>query len=735
LNNTSLTKIHVFALGLCAICAQAIFVRETMALFTGTEFVIGVVLAAWLFWVGIGGLGGGWFVSRNNLDRYEDFARFGIAAALLLPVTVIAIRFGRGMLSQPPGSFPPVSHAIIFSVVVIAPFGLFYGAIYNIASLLWSGGVRRLRSGVSRVYIWEAFGSLGGAALFAFLLVGNLSHLEAALVVAILITSILLFGGGMRRPMLPGILLLAILTLLMAVWAPRIDLWTLHRMFPGYEIEEFRASRYGEVVVASRAELLSFYQGGGRLFSVPEPERAEEIVHIPMLLHPDPRSVLLIGGCLGGGWQEVVKHPTVESVDCLELDGELLALALDLQGTRIGTMESGSRRIEFIEADGRRFLSKTDKKYDVILLEAPPPLNLQWNRYYTVEFFSLVEGSLEEGGVFGFAHPSSENFLSDAQAKVLSVLQSTMKEVFSEVLLLPGSTCHFIGSGRPLEAGRILERLSDRSIVTTFVSKEFLPYRLSDERIEFIKGNIERAAGSINSDTRPLLPIREIALEGDRAGSRVLSGIDMLADLPAALPVGILGGIFLLIFGIGRRTGAPRVATLAVGLGSFLLQLLILLSYQAYTGLLYHAIVILTAIFMAGAALGAYFSMRRESVGRKELYAVHGGFVLLSILLFGIHADAFRVSLPYTLSSGAYFVLSGLAGALTGSYYPLVVRTALPEKEGSIPATFYAWDLFGACIGGSVGGILLVPLVGLAGTVFFIAGLHAAASLLLVGRW
>ena len=722
-------------MGLCAICAQAIFVRETMALFTGTEFVIGVVLSAWLLWVGIGGMAGGWLVRRRRLDRYIDFARIGVTAALLLPVTVVAIRFARGALSQPPGSFPAVSHAIIFSVTVIAPFGLFYGAIYNIASLLWSGGDRRLRGGVSRVYIWEALGSLGGAFLFAFLLVGYFSHLESAVLVAILVMTALLFGSGMQRSLLPRIVLFVILILLMAVLTPRIDLWTMHRMFPGYTIEGFRTSRYGEVVVASRAELLSFYQGGGRLFSVPEPERAEEIVHIPMLLHPDPRSVLLIGGSLGGGWQEAVKHPTVEEVDCLELDGELLAMALDLQDKRIGRMKSGGPRIEFIEADGRRFLARSDKKYDVILLEAPTPLNLKWNRYYTVEFFSLAEESLKEGGLFGFAHLSSENFLSDAQAKVLSVLQSTMSEVFGEVLLLPGSMCHIVGSGRPLEVGRILERLNDRGIATKYVSKEFLPYRFSDERIEFLKSEIERVAGSINSDTRPILPIREIALEGHRTGSKVLSGIDRLAGLPAALPLGILGALLLLIFCIGRRIGAPGVAVGGVGLGSFLLQLLVLLSYQAFTGLLYHAIVILTAIFMAGAALGAYASMRIRSVGRKELYAVHGGFIVLSILLFGIHTDAFRMSVSYPLVNGAYFILSCLTGALTGAYYPLVVRTALPEGEGSIPATYYAWDLFGACIGGSIGGILLFPLVGFAGSVLFIAGIHIAAPLLLVGRW
>jgi spermidine synthase len=722
-------------MGLLAICAQAIFVRETMSLFTGTEFVIGIVLAAWLLWVGLGGLVGGMFLRHRRTMEYRDFAIAGIAAALLLPLTVVAIRFARSLIAQPPGSFPPVSHAILISIVLIAPFGFLYGAIYNIASLLWGGGDRGLKGGVSRVYIWEALGSLGGAFIFAFILVSFLSHLGSSVFLALLVIAVLLLGDPVRESALPRIAIFALFALIAALVTPKVDSWTMGRIFAGYRIEDFRASRYGEVVAASRAELLSFYQGGSRLFSVPEPERAEEIVHIPMLIHPEPHSVLLIGGCLGGGWQEAVKHPSVESVDCLELDGELLSMVSDMGAGRIGALAGGELDITFVQSDGRRYLSRTDRKYDVILLVAPPPLNLQWNRYYTVEFFSLVEESLEEGGIFGFTHPSSENFLSDAQAEVLSILMSTMEEVYDEVLLLPGSVCHIIGGAGPLDTATMLERLHDRGISTDYVSAEFLPFRFSRERIETLRRRIMSEEGSINSDTKPILPIREIALEGDRIGSGLLSGIELLGDMPQALPAGVLGGLLLIILTIGRRKGAPGLAVGAVGLGSFLLQLIVLLSYQAFSGLLYHAIVLLTAIFMAGAAAGAYVSMKRKDVTRAGLSAIHGGFILIAVIMLSIHTDAFRSAVPYEVLNAAYFALAGITGALTGAYYPLVVRTALRERGRTVPAFFYAWDLFGACLGGSIGGMILFPLIGLGGTLLFIAGIHLAVPLLLVGRW
>ena len=53
----------------------------------------------------------------------------------------------------------------------------------------------------------------------------------------------------------------------------------------------------------------------------------EMIAHIPMMQHPCPKSVLVIGGGDGGTVREVLKHKTVEHVTLCEIDeeGDVLA--------------------------------------------------------------------------------------------------------------------------------------------------------------------------------------------------------------------------------------------------------------------------------------------------------------------------------------------------------------------------------------------------------------------------
>lgn len=735
-----LKRVHVLSLGICALCAQVIFIRELMALFTGTEFVIGALIAGWLVWVGIGGVAGGRIVGRGRSGGFPAFERFGIAAALLLPATVVVIRIGRSLLCSPPGNFPAVSEALIFALLVIAPFGVVYGTLYNIASMLWRDGTGDLRRAISRVYVWEAAGSLCGALLFSFLLLRFYSQFTAAAVVSVIVIAVVLLPErsrrGFRRRM-PAVIIAAALAL---VAAPRIDTLTTGAMFPGYRIEASETSRYAEITAVSREGSLSFFSGGTRLFSVPEPERTEETVHIPLLLHPAPRDVLLIGGSLGGGWQEAVKHPTVRRIDCLELDGALVRLSMELGGdlTVDGAGGGDGGRLyglDVIETDGRHFLSHGEHEYDVIILSAPPPVNLQWNRYYTRQFFDIARRSLSEKGLFAFSHPSSENFLSMEQVNVLGTIEATMERVFDELIVLPGSTCHFIGGRAVMDPDSLVARLDRRGIVTSYVSEEFLPFRFSPERISSLRASLDCAEGTReNTDARPSLPYLELLLEGERLGSGAMRLFGRLEGLPPFLPTTLLVAILIAAFIASRRRSAPRIAVLSVGLSAFVFQLAVMLSYQAHTGLLYHAIVLLTALFMGGAAAGAAISVRRAHLRNGDLRLVHGGFVILSLILLAWYRFPHWQALLHIGAGGFFHLLSGLGGFLTGSYYPMVVRTAYRDESGP-PALFYAYDLFGAAVGGMLGGLVIFPMTGVVGTVSLIACIHLAAAVFLVGKW
>ena len=55
-----------------------------------------------------------------------------------------------------------------------------------------------------------------------------------------------------------------------------------------------------------------------------EPGYHEMLAHVPLLVHPAPSKVLIIGGGDGGTLREVLKHPTVREVEMCEIDGEVV---------------------------------------------------------------------------------------------------------------------------------------------------------------------------------------------------------------------------------------------------------------------------------------------------------------------------------------------------------------------------------------------------------------------------
>ncbi len=726
----SLKAIHVFSLGCCAIVAQSIFIRELMPLFTGTEFVVGALLAFWLFWVGAGALLGGRAGGAKRLSQYRLFAGLAVLCAVALPATVVAIRVGRGLLARPPGAVPSPGGALAFSFLVTAPFGCAYGALYNVASVLWKKRQGGLRGGIARVYLWEAAGFVFGAVLFSFVLVEIVSQFQAALMAASLLVMMTTLSLS-RNPssLAKGAAVFACVFVLAAA-SQSIDRRSVEAIYPGYTVESHYASRYGEIVVTEREGMRSVFSGGARIFSYPEPERCEEMIHIPLLLCAEPRSVLLIGSSLGGGLAEALKHPSVKAIDCVELDGSLFRTA-EREG-----------RARFIAADGRYFVARAGERYDCVILSSPPPVNLQWNRFYTREFFEAVRKTLRPGGVFAFTHPSSENILAGEQARVLRILERTLESVFGNVRVLPGSTAHFIASESEIDPAAILPRLHARGIEAPFVSEDYLPFRLTEGRCAEVRSGLDRAGNpAVNTDGKPALPLHELILEGSRTGSRFMSAFEAMLRVPPFMIGAAFAFLLLAIFGLARfgpwaSAGMrARLAVWSVGLGSFLLQVLVLLSYQSFSGILYRGIVLLTALFMAGAAAGAFATMKRERWGKGALRTIHLGFIVLAAapVLWAALLRSFAVS----SASGSlpFFLIAGCAGLLTGSYYGIVVRTALPDGEGYVPAIFYAWDVFGACAGGLLGGILLFPAIGLAGTALCIVLAHALALALIAGRW
>jgi len=677
-----------------------------------------------MLWIAIGGIVGGRMGWLKRLENYRGFVALSLIVSLLLPITVLLIRAGRAWLVNPPGVSPPFIPSVVFSVIIVAPFCFLYGHLYNVLSRNLAEESYTMARSVSKVYIFEAIGSTIGAVVFSFLLIQILPQfLVSAIIALLLVCSVLLYPVVKRREYLFRLVMIVSFSVFVLIVIRGIDSNSMKKIFRGYRIEEIQFSRYGEIVLASHREVLSVFSQGARLFSVPEPERTEEVVHIPLLMHENPEDILMIGGGLGGGVEEAMKHQSIKSIECLELDRKVLNLrgrvnrwieSHDSSVARVDENRAGKVEISFIHADGRFFLKKSSREYDVIIVNAPPPINLQLNRFYTAEFFNEAKERLRRGGILSLSHPSSENFVSREQAETLAILYWTLKSVFKNVVVLPGDIAHFLASDDEMSVDDIFINLKSRNINTRYINLNFLPFRFAEERIKYITLVISQAGKvGLNHDHRPVATTYESVVEAKR---QRVGGWHIFSYILRVKPLWLF--IFSLIVLVGsysvlRGSAVLRGGVFGVGFSSFILQIMILLQFQSFSGLLYHAFILLTAIFMVGASLGAYLFLIKNFETIKWLRRIHLFISVTALLVIGFTLLIENLSLPYWAGFSGFMVLSMFSGFLTGSYYPLVTSAGFSTSENVVPAEFYAWDLLGASAGGFVAGVLFFPIMGL----------------------
>ena len=95
--------------------------------------------------------------------------------------------------------------------------------------------------------------------------------------------------------------------------------------FPGQNLVDTRNSIYGNLAVTEAEGQHNFFENGLFLATDRDEMANEYAVHFPMLYHPAPKTVLLIGNGFNGALNEILKHAP-NRVDYVELDPELIRL-------------------------------------------------------------------------------------------------------------------------------------------------------------------------------------------------------------------------------------------------------------------------------------------------------------------------------------------------------------------------------------------------------------------------
>jgi spermidine synthase len=169
--------------------------------------------------------------------------------------------------------------------------------------------------------------------------------------------------------------------------ALKIDRVLLHKKTQYQEIHVVEAGPLGRVMLLDGAIQLTTWD---------EAAYHEMMAHVPLLSHPDPKRVLIIGGGDGGTLREVLKHPGLERCDLCEIDGEVIQAAKEYLPQTAESFDHPKAHIEV--GDGLAFVKKAEASYDVILVDSSDPegpaLGLFGREFYSDVFKALGPGGL-----------------------------------------------------------------------------------------------------------------------------------------------------------------------------------------------------------------------------------------------------------------------------------------------------------------------------------------------------
>ncbi|HHE46367.1 MAG TPA: hypothetical protein ENL08_01520 [Bacteroidetes bacterium] len=498
------------------------------------------------------------------------------------------------------------------------------------------------------------------------------------------------------------------------------------------DLIDTRDTPYGRITVRSLLSQVSVFENDALCFET-EGTSAEEFVHLAALQHPDPESVLILGGGAEGLINELQKYAP-RRIDYVELNGAMLDMVLQhLPSVTVQSMSADNVRT--IIEDPRRFLESAGL-YDLILVAMPEPMSGQTNRFYTREFFERCAKKLNAGGVLAFRLKSAENLWTPQLRQRTAGIYQALKTAFAHITVLPGVTNIFAASNSPLPSGPdpLISRLRHRAISARLIIPEYIHYLYTNDRFARIHNILENEKVITNSDNHPICyqyalmiwlskfypVIAFVVLKpvtGNGLGFLLISGLTGL----------IIAAVFIVVRGSDSLRRALIVAM--AGFIGMVMETVLILHYQTKSGVLYRDIGLLLTAFMVGLALGAWTVERWmsrfsgsgdrgraadyhvKSHGKGTVHRRMGAWLLIgfSVLILVVVID-----IKTGIRTGIFSIASMLA--VTGFFVAgIFAHTSLHgiADQRRVVSALYSADLIGGCIGSLVGALFMIPIFGL----------------------
>ncbi len=724
-------SLHIYALclGIASITIQIILMREFMAVFYGNELCVGILLSVWLFWVASGSWLGVLLLRKDIFQQIKIFPFLQSLLFITSVLAVIAIKYVRLLFDIPYGEYVSFIELTLFAILVLLGPCLLIGFQFPILAGTAGAGYPGRGGPAARIYIFEAFGSAIAGLVVSLAAFSFMTNLQVLILLAALLLFFLFLVEKAKWQILGGAILLLVL---FTPLPQKIQTALLRQYWQSFDRQmlllDWRQSKFGELALVDWGGEKSLYVNGVKQTIVPDPVGSQELASLIMTQHPGPRDILLLGGGLGGLAGELAKYKNSNTV-YIELDREAFDLCLSYQDSVYQDLFRKSN-LKTVFTDGRYFLSSSQKKFDMIIVNVGRPATASNNRYFTGEFFMLVKSKLNPGGIFtvcGF--PSAENYFGPELLQLNAGLYSQLKRQFKDIVVLPGDAAVYFASIENNGLTTDTKLLADRFIKSGVQNDYFYPqmfwqYYLP-ERLDFIKKTLDNAdVTRINRDFAPVSYYYDFVLwnklvRGHSGLFVQISRLDYKFTLIFPLLVLICFAILSIIFR-DQKTALFFIPGLTAyfGFAGITMNVLLLLSFQIIFGYIYEWIGLAISVFMTGMALmSLIINHKLEKISNRNVLIL---FLMPLILMLLFLTPLLQFVLD-TRSFLLFFILLFCAGALTGGIFPLVCDSYCRIKGGSGAGTVYAADLIGGACGSIVISGFFIPLYGFTKTLLFAA--------------
>jgi len=324
-------------------------------------------------------------------------------------------------VSLAPG-FVVLVQVLVAVAAMLAPT-LLIGAGFPCAVQAAARGTGRVGLDVGRLYAGNTLGAIAGTIAAGFVLmpwVGAHGSVKVAVVLNLVLGTVLVLAARPAwtrgQPAVAGALAAVILVGLVAIppWNPSV-------MAAGAAVYPRQYQRFagqGGIARALAESALLYYRDGltatvsvhreGAVTSLRVNGKTDAstgidmhmqlmLAHLPLLAHPQARSVLVVGLGSGVTAGAAAVHAGVERVDVVEIEPAVVEAAGFF--ARENREALRDRRIHLVVGDARNVLLAADRRWDVIVSEPSNPWIGGMATLFTEEFYALARSRLAPGGV------------------------------------------------------------------------------------------------------------------------------------------------------------------------------------------------------------------------------------------------------------------------------------------------------------------------------------------------